>query len=270
MVLKLFKCLVSAALIFILSSASAYGPIMSLGHPPSGGGSTPAVGSKWASWTEASEAGLYDSNTFVCFMENTSGSGDETGQGGGLVAANLVLTQSGGGAGASGTPPLRELDGVDDWFIWTETACDNFLDSKTTFTLASKWNGFNDNASHVWLIGGTVNCQLSRSGDGKLFARWIDGGGAHTATTTDVIPDTGDVYFFMWADGTNLRAAFGTSRFTKLSQIPAGQRVELAGWAATSPDAGGFPVGSDQAGNRPSASCYWFVASKLCLIDNAS
>jgi len=73
----------------------------------------------WAAWDETSESGLASDDTFVCFFENPSAGGDETGQGGGLTGSDLVLTQSGNVAGATGSPPSRQLDGTDDYFSGT-------------------------------------------------------------------------------------------------------------------------------------------------------
>jgi len=88
------------------------------------------AGGSWAEWDEQSESTLDvdqdgdgNEDTYICFFENTSAGGNETGRGGGLAGADLVLTQAGNIAGAIGSPPNRQLDGSDDYFSFTSRGC---------------------------------------------------------------------------------------------------------------------------------------------------
>ena len=101
-----FSQLVALGLLGLLVPRSAFaGSILHRRvHLRAGGGSSAAP--SWSTWNELSESGLADDDTFVVMLEQTGAGGNETGQGGGLSGANLVLTDASANiAGATGSPP---------------------------------------------------------------------------------------------------------------------------------------------------------------------
>jgi len=193
------------------------------------GGATP-----WGTWLERDEYGWGDQvNTFIALYENTSASGNETGQGAGLTGADLVVTQVGGVAGATGSPPSRLLDGIDDEFIGTTPLFD--LISRPTWTILTKFGDIADsgnvkplftwnsagNAQQIWANKHSdntaqVDFRVALGSDSP----WVGG-------TSAAIPATGPVYFAIWADGVNkVRMGFLATKPTKWSDFPANQRFE--------------------------------------------
>jgi len=230
----------------------------------------PAGASKnsWTAWDEQSEFTLDvdqdgdgNGDTFICFFENPTTGGDETGRGGGLSGSDLVLTQAGNIAGATGSPPTRYTDGSDDSFnLTTNFAKTLFIN--TTWTIIAKGrdvkhgSGSNNISNICQFYGnsaGNRRCGISMvidsSEPNQVLSTWgynaIDDTQAATVKTTAAVPTTGDVYFIHEWDGTTRRMGFSTTKPTSWDDIPSSQKITL--------NIGGNytdPVSFDQYGRR--------------------
>jgi len=226
--------------------------------------------SPWEAWDETSESVLASDYTFVCLFENPSAGGDETGQGLGLSGSDLVLTQSGNVAGATGSPPYRSLDGSDDYF----TATDNLFlqigpgDYDGVFSIILKLANVNfaDGDYFIYIIGDGNNYFYLKSDAGKLHFYWEDNSYVHTnATTTNSFPTSGPLYLYIIGEGgSSNTAAFSTQKETSLSNIPAGNKVSGSGaWSNISQLGANYIVGYSTSGQMDA---YYVVLSKLNLL----
>ena len=177
-----------------------------------------AISSTWRGWDELTEAGLADDYTFVCFMEGGAGAA-ETGQGGGLTGANLVLSDNGTIAAASGTPPRKHLDGVNEYFTMTEAAVEALLTGGGKWTIVLKCGGFENEAAHQGLLqfhsgvsGDQIFIQVL-SDETVSFEVYDGGVGVASYTTPAFTPTTGVIYIIAEYDGTTIR--LGTVEGTK-------------------------------------------------------
>lgn len=96
-----------------------------------------------------------DASTFVCEFLGGS-SANETGVGGGLTGADLVLTQSGSIAASSSG--YRAMDGSDDYFSATATFAANFFNA-SEWTYALKFKSFTSagNKYFFWFTASGVS-----------------------------------------------------------------------------------------------------------------
>jgi hypothetical protein len=228
-------------------------------------------GTSWATWNEAGEAGLASKDTFVCFAENTVAGGDETGQGGGLTGADLVLAQNGNIAGAAGGG--RTLDGGNDWFDFTvNNAAAFFKRSDKKWTVIQKWSDITDPDIffNVRDVGVDSTFKILGHNVAKLNAQV---NGAVGADTTDNIPGAGTVYLAFWSNGTDTRAGFAITRPTKWSDFAATKRVTIAaspdhtGASFTGRSVGAYAGG---ASDFVAGKLHYTVFSKIVLIDEAA
>jgi len=228
----------------------------------------------WASWDESSEGSLADNDTFVCLFENPSANGDETGQGGELTGADLVLTAQDNPAGA--VDGYRALDG-DDWFA-TSTAVAEIVKKDKNWFCCVKVRNVTDGVKAGFFHFGTNN--QNNAGlflySNKLRAIYYQGSTSYSVSTADDVPNNVVIYAGIWSDGTNpVRIGWSTTKFNSWSDIPAGQRVELD--AGATGDLTGMGtvdchcVGTyDQTATSDQAmtgDIAWVVVSKKCLID---
>jgi len=233
----------------------------------------------WASWDETSEAGLASDDIFVCFFENPSAGGDETGQGGGLSGSDLVLTQTGDVAGATGSPPKRYFDGTNDYFAFTKNLMYNTI-LGSTWTIIIKFTDYEWVSLGYWfgLVADNVNLFI-RNDETASKPEWIvqDKDGVrqlNNMNTSDAIPGTGDVYIAAWQGaGHNVRAGFTVgSKPTKWSDFETTKRVEGSGSSDLTDSSVATFTG--QIGFKDSyywkGSMYYVVLSSTCLIDNDS
>lgn len=241
-----------------------------------GGGGGGPVNVSWATWDEITESGWGDSaNNYICLMENASAGGNETGQGGGLSGADLVLTQTGSVAGATGSPPKRQFDGANDVLDATSSFV-NGLFLGSTWTFIQKWNALvvSGLSLNFFWNSATDYLNLERDAGGHLRLYVADSGGNKaTAYTTAAIPSSGDVWVMGWYDGGSglIRCGWATSKPTKWSDFAANNRASVS----NSISYGGLggrtsPVGNTPGGHFPQGSLYYVIGSKKCLIDNAS
>ena len=245
-----------------------------------GGG---ASGSAWSTWSETTEAGIADDDNYVCFMENTSAGGNEVGQGGGLSEVNRTLTQIGNIAGATGSPPSRVIDGINDYFSFTQAMADALIgNANRTWAIIFKLHTVTTSSKILLNISGPGEIVYIETTSARRINFRIsqDGGVAENKATTDVCNNTGTVYVCLWANGTELRGGFidsgspnGATKPTKLSDFNANDRVlftytgDFAGEAFSS-DRSFF----SQTGTYPFVcSAYYVVISKTAsIINNAS
>uniref|UniRef100_A0A6M3IPM2 Uncharacterized protein n=1 Tax=viral metagenome TaxID=1070528 RepID=A0A6M3IPM2_9ZZZZ len=224
---------------------------------------------KWANWDESSEEGLASEDIFVSLMENTNASGNEIGQGGGLTGENLVLTQVGDVAGATGSPPKRAIDATDDRFTWTAAGIQNFLGG-TTFTFIWKYDTFADNTATypAILANGAQYMYIYVNPSSKLaiYYKDTDTTSDGAVETTNSVPTTGNVYFYIWSDGTDINWGFSTTKKSNPDDIAAGDKAKIT----ATPN---FNVASVTSSNPISYSssksafnAYYFIASNTTLL----
>jgi len=237
-----------------------------------------AAPSSWADWDEQSESTLDvdqdgdgNEDTFICFFENTNAGGDETGQGGGLTGSDLVLTQSGSVAGATGSPPSRQLDGTDDRFTMTDTFWD-LITNKTNWSIFFKLEGHDVDTENALLdndnlTGDRVAFRITNT---NLLEGRTQDNNTWTATT-DTIPSTGVFWFGVWCDGTDVRFGFSTTgKFSKWSELDSGKRVQFANPDPLDGLVRLWPFVNYQGSFHYPGKVYYIVVSKICLIDNDS
>lgn len=233
----------------------------------------------WKTWEEDSEATLASDDIFVCFMENTNASGDETGQGGGLSGANLVLTESGTIAGATGTPPTRVLDGVNDYFTMTNAAVDALIgNTDNTWTIILKVSTLtttNDYFMTFEQTGGDEFLRIYRTNvTGTLGFYTSQDDVAETKTTTNATLADTTYYIAFWTDGTTMRGGFTTTRPTKLSDFDEDELVEFetntGAFSGETFDAAQYIFAYSSGVSPIACKAYYTIISKTCLIDNNS
>ena len=236
----------------------------------------------WTTWDEASEAGLADDDTVVCFAENPSASGNEVGQGGGLSEALRTWTQHGDIPGATGTPPYRQMEGAGDYFYSSNTLLASFLELQPTWTVFMKIKGYVENTSvtqGVYTIGGNAynssNVIYARISNGATPYVYMEirKGGSSIVGTSILKPTNGsDLYFISFCNG--IQTGWGwrqsSTRPTKLSDFT---RSNIAVTTCTYP-AGAFSGLYDWRGYIYfGGGCYlpqkvmWWGLSRRCLID---
>jgi len=237
-------------------------------------------GTSWATWSEATEAGWtgIGTNTAIWFMKSGV-SQDETGQGGGLTGADLVLTQNGDiPASSGGTRPYRQLTADGDYFIPTVTACD--LITGAAFTVVVKienWTAGDALSIGSWALPNQDFVQLIRGGTNQLTVDWRDANVQRiSGTTTDAFPTSGIVWVALWNNNAANKcgAGFTTSgsgangQPTKLSDFPVNSRITGTGstsWVAGDHDANNF---FGYGGNAyMTGRLYYVVMSNTCLFD---
>ena len=244
------------------------------------GAGVAASTSGWENWDETSEDGCATDDIFCCMFENTNASGDETGQGGGLAGANLVLSQSGSVAGATGTPPCRVFDGTNDEFDMTTTAIDALIaNANGTWTIIIKvadlglvnyqtFFKFDDrtgnNTENLYALNTTTDtCRFDCKENGT----------EESEETTDALQSSTPYWVAMWADGTKIRAGFATSKPDKWSDFDNNKRED---WTTVTGDfsgntfSGDKKIGKGYGGAYLGAKVYYIVLAKICLIDNSS
>lgn len=242
----------------------------------------------WKEWDESSEFTLADDDTFVCMMENSVEGGDETGQGGGLTGADLVLTQHGDVAGATGAPSYRDLDGNDDYFEGTATLGRLITGEEFTIIVKLRVNSIGGNLQTIFLFGsgssqnyindpnamyhGVRIDVMGTSGTLRLTAGDWDSEWPIREETTDALPTTQDVYVVVWNDGSNnVRAGFSTTKPTKWSDFDTTKRIDSGELSISAEDADiQSALYSGGTINPLDAWLYYTIVSRTCLIDNTT
>lgn len=232
-------------------------------------------GTSYGTWNEIAPQGWGDpDNVYIALFRTVIAGANETGFGAGLNGANLVLTQAGGVAGAtgSGANTNRPLDGLNDRFSWTVAAIQAFLDD-ATFTFVWKFNALENQANDYFSVtaDGAHYIYTRIDATQNLTLYFADAGGAKSNQSTNTVPAAaGDIYFAIWSDGTNIRAGWSTTKPTKLSDFAANDRCTINHTSAIVPAqiASSNPIACGV--NYPTGNVYYFIASKKCEIDNAS
>jgi len=236
---------------------------------------TPAE--RWAAWDESSEPSLASPNTFVAMMENVSASSNETGEGGGLSGADLVGTQTGTIAGATGSPIYRVLDGTNDYFSFTQNMIETMLNNQSEWTM-------------MWKIDITTLSQINPlmrarrsaapaygvdvyiNASNKLYVQCAANGSTPNllnAGTTDSIT-TGVQYVVVWFDGTYVKAGFSSTRPTKLSDFDSTKQISNTTSTQFNCIFTNAPVVGLTDGAYFDGKLYYFLMSNQSLIDNRS
>lgn len=223
------------------------------------------LGNSWANWDEGTEAGWGDqNNVFICFFENPVANGDETGQGGGLSGADLVLTEAGSVAGATGTPPTRIFDGSDNRFQFTQNVFDNIAVGADEWTIILKLkdlaNHHDANDDYIISINATWNVLRDSAAEAIQFG---------TLGTTSASPGTsGDIWIIMAKPpGENTYGAFAEGTKPKLkANIPSANIADF-GSAVDPPTSTERYIGAFSDGSQAMASeGYYFLVAKKYLL----
>jgi len=231
----------------------------------------------WENWDETSEATLASDDIFVCLMENVNAGGDETGRGGGLTGADLVLTQTGNIAGMS--DGHRTLDGTDDYFTVTTAFLDALIANvNNTWTIILKVDNITLNTDDYFLFLNSepVNTNAFSSpitATDKYYMTTYQNSSYDVGTTTDSLQAATEYYICIWADGTDMRMGFTTTRPTKWSDFGENDRVlfgtNTGAFSGLTFDHATYRTFFSAAGTGClAADFYYMVMSKTCLIDN--
>ena len=233
-------------------------------------------GVTWANWDEAAESTLASDDIFVCLMENVNAGGDETGQGGGLTGANLVLTQSGNVAGATGSPPSRVLDGSDDCLKAPTGMLDALIcNSNKTWTIILKISNITIADDYFFYISDAAENELlnARIATNDTIITIEQDNTLENHQTTDAILTATTYYLALWADGTDMRYGFTTTRPTKWSDFDAGKRyLFLTNTGDYNGETFDHATYRDffcaAASSYLACTAHYIVMAKTCLIDN--
>ncbi len=236
------------------------------------------VSDLWTTWDESSEDTLSVDqdgdgveDTCICFFENTSAGGDETGRGRGLSGADLVLAQAGNIAGASGSPPYRAIDGSNDYFSFTTTLRDS-LNGESEWTVIVKLDNYVLSATYGQVLTGPSEIWMREYTNNKC-AFYSPARGLNNTMTTDDIPAGTLSWWCMWCDGSDVRAGIATgSKPTKWSDFSSGLRVGPTGAAENGTTGSDRVIFARNTTPDYPAECdgYYFLVSSTCLIDNSA
>jgi hypothetical protein len=240
----------------------------------------------WSSWNEQDLYSLASGDVFVCLFDSPNAGDDETGAGGGLSGSDLILTQGGNVAGATGTPPYREMDGSDDYFQTALSWFNTIFAGEPEYTLILKTYLRVANVRTVFNASGITNLRLKiENNSGKI--RWgmndYDHATEYQEGTNDLSAQDNQVcYLAMWTS-----AAAGVSRAgwcvggggsgangqpTKWSDFNAGDRVEFSSVFDNISNASyNMHIFAESSGvSETEGRLYYIVAAKTCLIDNSA
>ena len=237
-------------------------------------------GNRWANWAETSEESLASSNIYVAMLENTSAGGNETAQGGGLTGDNLVLTQGGTVAGATGTPPKRAFDGVNDRFSIPVGVWDALIKNQTAWSIMMKVTGRTSAATTRYFLDFANDITITRIVLDRLVTTEkfqvvaftdVPAGTLLNGSTTDALTNV-DTWLGIWYDGTYCRAGFTTvAKPTKWSDFASTKRISNTITSTlTNSASGGMQLGSRFGADDTFcySYIYYIVISSMCLIDN--
>jgi len=245
------------------------------GH--AGGSSTPT----YATWKENTEI---VSNSAVWLMEGGAAA-NETGVDSRtvpLTGADLVGTQHGGLAAATGSPPTREFDGTDDWMSWSQATYDIVSNGTSIWTLIIKGLDITEaqtagHACPLYIYEGTDGHTLGAFQN--TWQVWESSGHKIIDTTlTTPIAISGIVYACWFSDGTYVRCGWTAAgsgvngQPTKWSDFPTNQRltaIDTCIWANgsfTSNLYGLMRFNTSYTAGKIS----YLLMSDTCLIDNAA
>ena len=244
-----------------------------------------AAAVSYASWDEATEL---VNNSAVWLMEGGAAT-NETGVDNRTVpitGADLILTQSGGLAAATGSPPSRLFDGTDDYLSFTQN-CSNIIangtpnwtvlvkleDATDIQTSGSSYGQFSNGSDLLWLG--------VQGGLGFQFVTKVDGGNVLYDECVDQPSTTGMLHLAIWGNGTYTRAGFveaaagsgANGQPTKWSDFGGADRVTVT--APTTWQNGDFSSARTIMRSAIMATCnagklYYVLFSDTCLIDNAN
>jgi len=244
-------------------------------------GAAAAPGS-WAGWDEQSESTLDvdqdgdgNEDTFICFFENTNAGGDETGRGGDLTGSDLIISQVGNVAGATGSPPTRDLGDNSQYFTMPNEMM-SVLAGTTTWTFITKLKDAWAETAEAGILriksaGDNDSIYMRSSGTDeklKVFLREGTTTLINFEVTTNAWNTTGDVWFFGQCDGSEVVFGFHNSKPTSLSAIPAGNKLTYSGTAQFSPYDGSENYLFYDNGNVSAirGAAYYVVLAKTALI----
>lgn len=222
----------------------------------------------WDSWNETN--GIGTANTFLCLMDSTTADSGETGNGGGLSGADLIITPFAALPAASGG--FRSFTANPTGMQTTINFANNFLYGRSSFSWMTKVRNWTYYTSGYGMICEFYNggqwFNLQRDGGHTCRLRLSGMGHDDNRYFTTIPPYTGTIYLGVWFNGSSLRAAWSSTKFTTWASIPSGQRVEFTGCSGTfnsfnrTGDILGYRVSNDTDFDAA-----WVLMSKECLIN---
>ncbi len=221
-----------------------------------------------------------DSDTFVCEF---TGTGNETGAGGGLSGSDLILTEAGTVSDAS--DGWRTLD--DGAFTVTTAWFTNFFSGNTgdRRTLAMHLKNVNVTPDEVngffnWIaspVYGWIYIKIPSSGthEDKLLVQHGEGNANKglnntTISGSDLFGSSDEFWLCWWHDGTYDRLGWVEDAPSKWSDFPSGQRIS-ASFDGEHHDTGagtGYGFGIDNGNICGRFDINRVVMSKSSLIEN--
>ena len=230
----------------------------------------------WADWNEAAENTLASDDIFVALMENTNAGGNETGQGGGLTGADLVLTDINTVDGAAGDPIGRDITADNKYFLATEAAANALLSNDTGWTVIVKVSDLdaaqNDGFFKMFdAADNRIVCYLDANS--KLYSPAEEGGTQEFETSADAVAGGTTYWICAWSDGIEMHYGFSITKPTKKSDFNAGKLLSFttitgsfAGVEWNNAQLPSIGYGS----NALNGIIHYAIMAKTCLIDNNS
>ena len=217
----------------------------------------------------------------VMFMEAAVAGLNEVGYSptGVLTGPNLTGTQAGTIAGASGTPPYRTFDAVDDKITITTTAANVLAKPQWTFLVRVAAPGTTAGARYVFRFSDAGTNMISLYRDNTVDEWQITVGGADIikASTATRVNNSANMVLGAWCDGALVRCGWCQ---VGAGSGPGGQPIRWSDFAAanrlTASSACDFSAASFSsiAGisqvNPVSGDYYWLLLASSCQIDNAA
>ena len=249
------------------------------GH--AGGSSTPT----YATWKENTEI---VSNSAVWLMEGGAAA-NETGvdsRSVPLTGADLVGTQTGNLAAATGSPPSRLFDGTDDSMAFTTNALDVLANGTNTWSIIIKGiditeaQAANHDIFYFYNVAGNVLGNIFSGGFQNQV--WVNAGDKPIdGPFITAVPTTGLVHLAYWGDDTYVRCGWvasaggsGTNgQPTKWSDFPANNRLSATGvaaWANGTFNNATYQSIMRYSGAYTAGKIFYVLMSDKCLIDNAA
>ena len=214
-------------------------------------------------------------DTYVCDMTNASTGGNETGAGGGLSGADLVLTASAGLAGVSSGFRVK----ASGQYLSCPPALLNLMTANTTFTCLFHVKDMTvSNVFNCFGPGPTEAIYLINN-SGKLRSIMYDDNVVRLdATTADNYSTSAEMWLGMWSDGSLIRAGFveQSTPPQNYSDFASGKRVSvsysggLEGETFINFYSPPKEIGSNNGVADGVFSIATVVISKICLIDNSA
>lgn len=228
-------------------------------------GGAAATNTSWSNWDGVTESGWGD-DEWISLCESGA-SQNETAMCPSMSGAELVMTQAGAIAAATGSPPTRYVDRSGGDYFSVHQSVVNRLNGKT-FTYIAYCNQLSVHGGILEFYDGTRHLFVDT--DGRFYTSGYTTNSDVSWASSPTTP-TGNIYFVLFDDGTNTYWGWCTTKPTKLSDIPSTQRVSKTSIDGTQSGSSRKAVlGSDSTSTSVKIYGYYVLVSDECLIDTTS